>query len=322
MHKTPVGVALYVRTPDLARRLQAAMPDIPVACAASLAELARLLQDVRWRAVAVEVGALEGGADELVGRLAALFPDVPLIALGGAAEERAVAPLIATGCIHRFVRIGTSAVRTRAYFAAALGRSAAPARAGRSRDASPPIRGTTDVRRAVLAGGIASALVALAATAWLLGAGTSPPDGEAAGEAPAQPSAAATRAPPRAARLDAAAGSDGTTPTVAPRGSTAVSSAPASSTPDTDEHGGAGLVLLAAAEDAYARRQLAEAGAKLADAARVLGADAPPVVALRERIAVARARAEGRREAWEAMAREWSRPVQTAGDPPPPTPGG
>jgi hypothetical protein len=191
MHTTnPAGLALLVRGTDLPSRLQSWLPDVPVACAATAAELATLLRDPRWRAVAIEASALDDRAEELLARLAALFPDVPLIAIGSSGDARRLEPLVASGCLQRFLRQPLGRKRTRACLESMLARPDCAARtpstrvphgageSGNARDGTLPRAAAPDfaLPRAFARGphveltrGARRALVALAALAALVG---------------------------------------------------------------------------------------------------------------------------------------------------------
>jgi hypothetical protein len=172
----------------------------------------------------------------------------------------------------------------------------------------------------VLAGGLATAVVALAFGTWLLVGALEGPAVESQPNELAPHDARATepQRAPAAERLQrttgaatqaaVAAQSSGPASARAHVNSTAPGALAAAAAYADAPTAADGVQWLTAAEDAYARGRYAEADASLAAAAAVLGAD-PAVPALRERIAVARARAAGRRDAWEAMAREWTRPV-------------
>jgi hypothetical protein len=189
MITNPAGLALYVRSPALASRLQAALGDVPVACASTPAELARLLGDPRWRAVAVEVAAAGEALEELVTRVATLFPDVPLVAIGARADRRALAPLLARGCVRRLLVRPCSDARLRAELAPLVGRPGARA---------------VPARRA---GAVAAGLLALATGALAAHGLRAPAPRAVPSPAPAhaRPHAAPASPPPVAAVADVVA---------------------------------------------------------------------------------------------------------------------
>jgi hypothetical protein len=333
MHTSnPAGLALLVRGTDLPSRLQSWLPDVPVACAATAAELAALLRDPRWRAVAIEASALGDRAEELLPRLAALFPDVPLIAIGSSGDARRLEALVASGCIQRFLRQPLGRTRTRACLEALLARPDCAARAAVTRAAQ---RGPTGRARRVL--------VALAALAALLGLAVAIASGSGAAIRTAGGAASDTRvavstaraAPPVAGAGEARTAADApaappadVTPLLAaaadarargallePHGDNAVhyyriaiAAAP------TDGRArlalaDVGAALLAAGEAALAARRYSEAVARADQAARVLGDDGRVrdlQARARSGAEDARQRAAARRDAWARAAREWS----------------
>jgi hypothetical protein len=347
MHTTnPAGLALLVRDTDLPSRLQSWLPDVPVACAATPAELAALLRDPRWRAVAIDVAALGERAEELLSRLSALFPDVPLIAIGSPADARRLEPLVSAGCVQRFLRQPLGQRRTRACLESVLSRPDCAARAPLPRitGAFPATRGT---RRALAALVIAVAFLGIA-VAVASGASSGARPGAARDADRATAVAAATaRAAERAghggvARVAASAAAVDVAPLLAaaadasargalfePDGDNAVAYyrlAIAAAPGDARARialDSLGTLLLAAGDDALARQRHVEAAGRAEQAARVLGDDAR-VLDLQARIhaseQAARQRAALRREAWAQAAREWSATAR-AQVPTPTTPG-
>jgi hypothetical protein len=351
MHTTnPAGLALLVRDADLPARLQAWLPDVPVACAATPAELATLLGDPRWRAIAVEVAALDDRAEDLLPHLSSLFPDVPLIAIGGSADAHRLEPLVSAGCVQRFLHQPLGRRRTRTCVEAVLARpdgavgaptvhadrrafAMLPAFAIRQALEAPPrarralgaLAVLAAVGLAIASGAGSSARTEAASTPVAAGAlQTSGPGAGGAAQHAGKGGAARTAAsgpavdvsPLLAAADDARARGA----VFEPGGDNAVHyyRQAIAAAPDDERARIAldrlGLALLSAGEQALAGRRFAEAAGRAGQAALVMGDD-PRVRDLHSRVRAAdemeRQRAAERRAAWARAAREWSAPPRS-----------
>ena len=109
-------------------------------------------------ALIVDVTALGATPSRTLALLAGQFPDLPIVAVGSRSDEAAVAGLISSGQVYRFLHRPLSPERARSLLGAALRR--------RTRTSGLP---TSPGSAAVLAGAIVLALLALLAW-WMLGA--------------------------------------------------------------------------------------------------------------------------------------------------------
>lgn len=137
------AVAVFALDAALAERLRDSLPRITLHAADTVPALADLLVARPCRALGVEVAALGAGASELLARLAGLFPDLPVVALGSADDAPVVAPLLASGEVHAFLARPIVASAARDAFESALRRNAELARNADLRRAAALRRSST-----------------------------------------------------------------------------------------------------------------------------------------------------------------------------------
>jgi protein TonB len=103
--------------------LRDAGPDLAIAAVDSPQALADLLLGRGCFAVFLDVRGLGGSIATLVPALARQFPSLPIVAVGTRGEEAAVARLIGSGEIYRFLHVPVSSERARTFLGAARRRA-------------------------------------------------------------------------------------------------------------------------------------------------------------------------------------------------------
>jgi protein TonB len=126
--------------------LRNAAPMLEIHSASSVGDLARLLGSRRCRALAVDLAAVTGGGLDLIPRLAALFPELPLIVIAAREDERTVEVLLSRGIAERFLMKPIAPLRARTLLTEAVrqGRDDPVDRAPRLEPAAPAAGPTLD----------------------------------------------------------------------------------------------------------------------------------------------------------------------------------
>jgi protein TonB len=96
-------VAILTTDAQLLDALREAVPQLALLGAGSVGELARLLGVHPCRALAIDFATIGNGGIGMVERLAALFPELPLVVIGAPGDEPFVTPLIDRGVVWRFL---------------------------------------------------------------------------------------------------------------------------------------------------------------------------------------------------------------------------
>jgi hypothetical protein len=96
-------VAVLTTEPGLLDSLRDAAPQLVLVGAGSIGELARLLGTHPCRALAVDFATIGNGGIAMMERLAALFPELPLVVIGTPADEPFVTPLLDRAVVWRFL---------------------------------------------------------------------------------------------------------------------------------------------------------------------------------------------------------------------------
>jgi len=107
------------RDPALLEVLQDVVANDALVFLSDEAALARHLLEGRAGVVLLDTEALGAGLVELAGKLHAQLPDLALIAAGTTQDEPALAPLLSTGAIHRYLHKPVSAQRVKLFIDAA-----------------------------------------------------------------------------------------------------------------------------------------------------------------------------------------------------------
>lgn len=114
--------------------------------------------------VVLDVQALHDGARVFVEQIKRQFPDLVLVAAGHRDDETALAGLISSGLVYRFIHKPMSPARAKLFAEAAIKKYDDQRR--RAAEAPPP-KPAAPLNRAWLAGGAAAAVLIVAAVAWL-----------------------------------------------------------------------------------------------------------------------------------------------------------
>jgi TonB family protein len=150
--------------------------------------------------VVLDVQALHEGARVFVEQIKRQFPDLVLVAAGHRDDETALAGLISSGLVYRFIHKPMSPARAKLFAEAAIKKYEDQRR--RAAEAPPP-KPAAPMNRAWLAGGAVAALLVVAAVAWLAHRNSGEEPLPAAAEA-AKPAAAESPVVARAAAALAA----------------------------------------------------------------------------------------------------------------------
>jgi TonB family protein len=234
--------------------------------------------------VVLDVQALHEGARVFVEQIKRQFPDLVLVAAGHRDDEMALAGLISSGLVYRFIHKPMSPARAKLFAEAAIKKYEDQRR--RAAEA-PPRKPAAPVNRAWLGVGAAAALLIVAAVAWLAhrnnGEEAVPPAAEAA-----KPAAAVES--PLVARAAAALAANRLTE---PAGDNALELyLQLQARNPADANAGAGLAevkerLLARAENALLEERLDEAAAAI-ETARKSGVEAGRIAFLTAQLAKSR----------------------------------
>jgi len=120
------AIAVVTEDPALADALRRATPERTVMTVATPLALADLLLQEHTAVLVVDSATLGRSAALLIDRLAAQFPELPLIAVGSREDEAALAAQLSAGRVYRFLHRPASVERARTFVHAALRRAPGP----------------------------------------------------------------------------------------------------------------------------------------------------------------------------------------------------